>query len=136
MGDPNHGLPLPRSSHGISAHLTDDGKTRLILYGGENCPRTPISDQLWLAEGSDDNEWKWISPRIASDSHEAPRSRLGHAQASVGKSVYIFGGRGNRGGGILDVDISESAMDDLYKIEIIHSPHWPFCPDYTVKYTK
>eukprot|EP00956_Cyclotella_meneghiniana_P016438 scaffold25970_cov73-Cyclotella_meneghiniana.AAC.2 len=130
--DANSGLPLARSSHGISSMKTNDCKTRLLIYGGENTPRVPIADthqQIWLAEESD-NGWKWISPFIASDSHEPPKARLGHAQASVGKYAYIFGGRGTIG------KDKVGELNDMYKVEVIYSPTWPFSPDYTVKYTK
>mmetsp|Transcript_19305 Transcript_19305/g.34893 ORF Transcript_19305/g.34893 Transcript_19305/m.34893 type:complete len:365 (-) Transcript_19305:154-1248(-) len=105
--------PLPRSSHGISA--LKDGQ-RLVLYGGENVARTPIADArqaLWLAEKSDsgDHDWNWISPLLAEDG-AAPSSRIAHSQAAVGDDVYIFGGRSG-------VEIEETALGDLWKLEII-----------------
>jgi len=108
--------PLPRSSHGLSALKNG---TRLVLFGGENVARTPISDArqaLWLAEkksGGDDGEWNWISPP-ADDGGDgvAPSSRIAHSQAAVGDAVYVFGGRGG-------VDIGETALNDLWKLEII-----------------
>ncbi|KAL7537818.1 hypothetical protein ACHAXR_008102 [Thalassiosira sp. AJA248-18] len=105
--------PLPRSSHGLSA--LKNGQC-LVLYGGENVARTPITDAsqvLWLAEKTND-EWKWISP-LADEDGVSPPSRVAHSQAAVnGDTVYIFGGR--RG-----VDVEETALSDLWKLEISSS---------------
>ena len=137
--DPNHGSPLPRSSHVVApvSLAVDDGITRLLVYGGEHSPRVPISDsdhprqELWVAEGRDGGagDWRWISPEVASDSSPPPPARLGHAAAAVGRHVYVFGGRAADGDAAAD-------SDDMYRIEVVHSPHWPFSPEYTVKYTR
>ena len=131
--DPNHGAPLPRSSHAVASvtPAVDDGTTRLLVCGGEDAPDTPIPDPrqvLWVAEGKGggDGTWRWVSPEVASDSAPPPTARCGHAAASSGRYVYVFGGRTAAG----------DATADMYRIEIIHSPTWPFSPEYTVKYTR
>ena len=119
--------PLPRSSHGLSALGCGD---RLVLYGGESVPRTPIADEsqsLWLAErrtaagsrgsapSADDDDgdrrWGWISLGTPEDG-VAPPPRLGHSQASVGDAVYVFGGR-------TGVDVSEAPLNDLWRLEVV-----------------
>ncbi|KAL7531130.1 hypothetical protein ACHAWF_003645 [Thalassiosira exigua] len=101
--------PLPRSSHGLSA--LDDGR-RLVVYGGENIARTPITEEgqvLWLAEKRESDEWKWIS--LTATDGVSPPSRVAHSQASVGDTVYIFGGRQGIG-------MAETPLSDLWKMEI------------------
>jgi len=105
--------PLSRSSHGISA--LENGR-RLVLYGGEHAARTPIADArqaLWLAEkiGDDNQNWIWKSP-VVVEGGAAPSSRIAHSQAAVGDAVYIFGGRGG-------VDIGETALGDVWKLELV-----------------
>ena len=119
--------PLPRSSHGLSALGCGD---RLVLYGGESVPRTPIADEsqsLWLVErrtaagsrgsapSADDDDgdrrWGWISLGTREDG-VAPPPRLGHSQASVGDAVYVFGGR-------TGVDVSEAPLNDLWRLEVV-----------------
>ncbi len=113
--------PLPRSSHGLSALGCGD---RLVLYGGENVPRTPIADDrqsLWLAERTtageqksasddDDRRWGWTSLGPSEDG-VAPPPRVAHSQAAVGDVVYVFGGR-------VAVDVSETPLNDLWRLEI------------------
>ena len=54
--DPIYGIPLPRSSHGVSIlrDETDDSKTtKLLVYGGEHIARTPIDNEassLWICD--------------------------------------------------------------------------------------
>lgn len=116
--------PLARSSHGLS--IIRDG-TFLVLYGGENIARTPITDAtqvLWLAKNKthtnngttevggddDDYEWQWISPTSIGDA--APPSRVAHAQAAVGNNIYVFGGRNG-------IEMGENAMNDMWMLQIV-----------------
>ena len=124
--DPEHGSPICRSSHGLSALVDARGKFhRLILYGGENVARTPITDAaqvLWLAQkdsnaqnegGSSSGGWRWVSLSPNDNDRPTPPSRVAHSQAAVGHAVYIFGGRGG-------VDIGETALNDLWKLDIVY----------------
>ena len=81
-------------------------------------------------EGGDANDkshgWRWISLSSTGDGDRGaddgqslgqaqlscPPSRVAHAQAAIGNVVYIFGGRGG-------VDIGETALNDLWKLEIV-----------------
>mmetsp|Transcript_21347 Transcript_21347/g.43072 ORF Transcript_21347/g.43072 Transcript_21347/m.43072 type:complete len:352 (-) Transcript_21347:83-1138(-) len=105
--DPKHGLPCARSSHGIS--LVQNYK-RIILMGGENIARTPLDpDQAtWAAdrEESDVDSWRWrlIAPE------NAPPLRLAHSQATVGDSVYVFGGR-------MGIGMGEKALNDMWVLD-------------------
>ena len=102
--DPLHGVPCGRSSHGLS--VLKNGK-QLILYGGENIPRTPVEkDQTtWAAEENDDGEWSW---RLIKS--PCPPARVAHAQSVLGDCVYSFGGR-------VGVEMKEKPMNDLWKLD-------------------
>jgi len=118
--------PLARSSHGLS--IIQNGSL-LVLYGGEHVARTPIEDTnssqvLWLAQkkttttnttttgdAAADEEWQWIIPTTTSGSNTPPPSRVAHAQAAVGNTIYIFGGRNG-------ITMGENAMNDLWMLTI------------------
>eukprot|EP00574_Skeletonema_japonicum_P000167 CAMPEP_0201739112 /NCGR_PEP_ID=MMETSP0593-20130828/45602_1 /ASSEMBLY_ACC=CAM_ASM_000672 /TAXON_ID=267983 /ORGANISM="Skeletonema japonicum, Strain CCMP2506" /LENGTH=541 /DNA_ID=CAMNT_0048233361 /DNA_START=263 /DNA_END=1888 /DNA_ORIENTATION=- len=103
--------PLARSSHGLS--IIQNGSL-LVLYGGEHIARTPIEDTnssqvLWVAKKKTAEDWQWIVPTITSSS--APPARVAHAQAAVGNTIYIFGGRNG-------IEMGENAMNDLWMLQI------------------
>ena len=107
--------PLPRSSHGLS--IIQNGSL-LVLYGGENIARTPIQDPtqvLWLAKKTMGQDcWQWIVPTTTTTgtgSSSTPPSRVAHAQAAVGNSIYIFGGRNG-------IEMGENAMNDMWMLQI------------------
>jgi hypothetical protein len=124
LPDPQHGSPCTRSSHGLSLlTLGKDGRDSgvLVLIGGEHVARTPLSfdEFVWVAEPvvADDGKdklpttsWKWRNMRNFK-SNNLPPLRVAHAQAAVGESVYIFGGRSG-------IDMGENAMNDLWKFHI------------------
>ena len=92
----------------------------MVLYGGENVPRTPITDErqsLWMIERTmigttdDDHRWGYKSLVVASGSI-APPPRVAHSQAAVGDVVYVFGGR-------VGVDVSETPLNDMWRLEIV-----------------
>lgn len=101
--DPTKGAPCERSSHGLSLV-----NKRLILYGGEQVARTPISSEqaLWSAHQDDNGVWSWLN--IQTEVHPPPR--VAHAQAVYKDSVYIFGGRAG-------IQMEEAAMNDLWKLD-------------------
>ncbi|KAL9191288.1 hypothetical protein ACHAXT_000994 [Thalassiosira profunda] len=102
-------VPLPRSSHGLSALSNGE----LLLYGGENVARTPITDAaqaLWLAKNSGDG-WQWLAPKVDG---AAPPPRVAHSQAAVGDAVYVYGGRGG-------IEMGEGALSDMWKLEITNA---------------
>lgn len=107
---PSSTSPLPRSSHGLS--IIQNGSL-LVLYGGENTARTPIRDAtqvLWLAKKTSDCCWQWIIPTTKNTS-STPPSRVAHAQAAVGNTIYVFGGRNG-------IEMGENAMNDMWMLEI------------------
>mmetsp|Transcript_14728 Transcript_14728/g.21839 ORF Transcript_14728/g.21839 Transcript_14728/m.21839 type:complete len:435 (+) Transcript_14728:48-1352(+) len=103
--------PLPRSSHGLS--IIHNG-TLLVLYGGEHIARTPIhnpSQVLWLAKRMTGTEsWQWIVP-TTTNAAITPPSRVAHAQAAVGNTIYIFGGRNG-------IEMGENAMNDMWMLTL------------------
>lgn len=102
--DPKHGVPCVRSSHGIS--VIQNG-ARLVVYGGEHVARTPIENEqaLWFCDLDGEAQWKCVTP-----TGSLPPPRVAHAQAAVGDTVYIFGGRAG-------ITMQEQAMDDVWKLE-------------------
>lgn len=113
-GDPNHGRPLSRSSHGLSMV---QNKSRLVLYGGEHIARTPLepNQQTWAVDVAADGSvgpWRLIQPADGV----TPPARVAHAQAVYNDNIiYIFGGRS----GIL---MHECGMNDLWKLDCSGEP--------------
>lgn len=105
-GDPEHGIPCSRSSHGVS-YLNDS----LLVYGGENVARTPIEEEankIWVCSGvtSTLGTWKRISLEGKS-----PPSRIAHAQAAYNdRYIYVFGGRAG-------ITMKEQAMNDMWVLD-------------------
>ena len=105
------------------------------MIGGEHEARTPIpfDNSVWAADlivdaddGDDDDgsqEWQWrliknnpSSSSSTSTSTSSPPLRIAHAQAvHNNQHVYIFGGRAG-------VDMNESAMRDLWKLDCSGPP--------------
>jgi len=104
--DPEHGIPLPRSSHGVST-ISD----RIYVYGGENVARTPLEDDqsLWCAYKNTSNEWAWKSVNPSADATR-PSKRLGHAQCATESKIYVFGGRAG-------TTMGEKALNDLWELD-------------------
>ncbi|XRB16601.1 galactose oxidase [Pseudoscourfieldia marina] len=94
--------PAARSSHGLSA--ISDGT--LILMGGEGAnARSPLGCTIWTLSGEsvaantrDDadlsvdelGQWRMLDDAAFST---MPPPRVGHAQAAIDNTVYVFGGR-------------------------------------------
>lgn len=111
-GDPTHGSPVARSSHGVS--MVQKG-SRLVVLGGENVARTPIdsSNSCWTAHTTDGgSSWQW--QLISAEG--GPPDRIAHAQAaSEDKHVYVFGGRAG-------ITMEEKAMNDLWLLDCSGEP--------------
>lgn len=105
-------VPCPRSSHGLS-FIPRAGAPMLILHGGENVARTPISDPIqctWAADYSPaEKTWQWRSVSIDSTS-SSPPPRVAHAQAAIGSKVYIFGGR-------MGIHMDEKPLSDMWVLD-------------------
>lgn len=113
LPDPQHGMPRPRSSHGVSMLLASDS---LILYGGENIARTPIEVEVascWVCKGVSSTQpfWNKIDCHATGNPKNFPPSRIAHAQAVYNdKHIYIFGGRAG-------ITMKEQAMNDLWMLD-------------------
>jgi len=111
--DPKHGLPLARSSHGVS-YLS--GSDTLVVYGGEHVARTPLpADQACWAcvhVTSAAPTWKCLSA-ASTAAAASPPPRIAHAQAVVqDRYVYMFGGRAG-------ITMQEQAMNDLWQLDTV-----------------
>lgn len=75
-------IPKGRSSSSI---VHNQGK--LYLFGGENIPRVPVDEDLHVF---DLKEAKWSIEETKGD---LPAKRLAHSMVSVGKYLFLYGGR-------------------------------------------
>lgn len=101
--DATHGVPLKRSSHGVS--LLRRG-TVLFVYGGEHIARTPIEPASQTAWKADLVKQQWHA--VIDTNNVGPSPRVAHAQAVHQDSVvYVFGGRAG-------ITMQESPLNDLW----------------------
>jgi Galactose oxidase, central domain/Kelch motif len=110
--DPQHGVPIPRSSHGVSYLAHSD---TLIVYGGEHVARTPIEDEAascWICRNiTTASSAAWQRIDCSSLSRISPPSRIAHAQALYDdRYLYVFGGRAG-------ITMQEQAMNDLWVLD-------------------
>ena len=131
--------PSPRSSHGLSALSCG---TRLVLYGGEVTPMTPVADRthqaLWLAERTstksasrpstvwkypfdhptENDRWQWKSIPHHSSSTSATDDTITAAvpPPRVGHSQASVGNITYVMGGI---GTNQQTLNDMWKLEII-----------------
>ena len=102
--DPTHGVPIARSSHGVSTiyNSSTNNANKIVsvyIYGGENVARTPLEDsqstwrasQVSVTENDPERTIKWSWTLVKPE--ETPPTRVRHAQCAAGSSIYIFGGR-------------------------------------------
>ena len=116
--DPVAGSPCSRSSHGVSFVGGGTSAPRLLVIGGEHIARTPIADEkqaVWAADYTHHGVWKWRS--IAGRENGIPSlpSRLGHAQATIGEKIYIFGGRSG-------IQMDEEPLNDMWVLDASGKP--------------
>lgn len=110
--DPTHGVPMARSSHGVSVLVRTD---TLIVFGGEHLARTPMAaaSACWACTGISSSQpaWQWIDGSSSSGSSTSPPNRIAHSQAVYAdRYVYIFGGRAG-------ITMEEKAMNDLWVLD-------------------
>lgn len=109
---------LPRSSHTVNVI----GK-RAYIFGGEISPREPVENAMHVLNlalpGSTSCGSEKIEAKAGSGSSEVPQARVGHSSASIGKHIYIFGGRGGP---------SMSALDEHGRIWVFDTTkdEWTF----------
>jgi N-acetylneuraminic acid mutarotase len=95
-------IPPGRSSHSCVVV-----ESKLAVFGGEDEPRHPINNSVYLFDIA---ESKWTSFSAPTDS-AAPLARVGHAAASVGSKMFVFGGR-------TGVDQSETSLGDFWEFDL------------------
>ena len=96
----SRGSTLSRSSHSVS--VTAD--SRVLLYGGEIKPRTPVdadeasrgSVHVFDIEkpGVGGPQWATAFSSSGLSSSSIPEPRVGATTAVVGEQLYLWGGRG------------------------------------------
>jgi len=94
-----------RSSHDLSVVPGCDCDYTMYVFGGEHVARNAIDTKLHalqISESSTTAQWQTVEAKGTP-----PCSRFGHAQASIGDKVYVFGGR--RG-----INMDEKALNDLH----------------------
>jgi len=93
--------PIDRSSHAISVVGNS-----LYLFGGEHTARTPVPSTLHVLD-MNSSEPKWKTEEVIGS---PPSPRFGHAQATIGDCIYVFGGRAG-------LQIDELLMNDMHKFD-------------------
>ncbi len=87
--------PLPRSSHSLSVI-----KGKAYIFGGEEQPREPVSDEMHIytlpSSGVSEADYQKVAAQASPDGGEIPPPRVGHTANAVGDKIYIFGGRGGK----------------------------------------
>jgi len=101
-------VPLGRSSHSmVTAH--EGGKEVVVLFGGEQEPRHPIDNAVHVLDVASHRWTRIVS--LDDNANSAPVARVGHAAASVGHRVFVFGGR-------TGVDQVESTLGDMWEFDV------------------
>ena len=83
LGSAKRPNPPPRSSHTV----TRVGTGQIAVFGGEDEPRHAFDPLVYIFDG---DTWTTRGSAVASSS---PHLLLGHGAASVGNTLYVFGGR-------------------------------------------
>ncbi|GMP66533.1 hypothetical protein CsSME_00026854 [Camellia sinensis var. sinensis] len=90
--------PGARSSHAI----TIVGQ-KAYVFGGEFTPRVPVDNHMHVL---DLNDLTWS---VAEVTGNAPPPRVGVTMASVGETIYVFGGR----------DATHTELNELYSFDTV-----------------
>lgn len=92
--------PGARSSHAI----TIVGQ-KAYAFGGEFKPRVPVDNDLYVFDLND------LSWSVAQATGDIPPPRVGVTMASVGGTIYVFGGR----------DATHKELNELYSFDTLTS---------------
>jgi len=104
LGAPeNSNEPRGRSSHSLSAAKLSNGRSVLVLFGGEDLPRHTFENCVWIMDLTD-HKWNRLET-----TGEIPSSRLGHVAEIIVDNLWIFGGRNN----------NKEELNDLYSLNLI-----------------
>nr|GEX77611.1 nitrile-specifier protein 5 [Tanacetum cinerariifolium] len=88
--------PGARSSHAIT--IVGD---KAYAFGGEFKPRVPVDNSLYVF---DLNTLTWSIAEVTGDT---PPPRVGVTMASIGETIYVFGGR----------DATHAELNELYSFD-------------------
>ncbi|CAA7409644.1 unnamed protein product [Spirodela intermedia] len=88
--------PGARSSHAITVV-----GSRAYAFGGEFTPRVPVDNKIHVF---DLETLTWSVPEVTGD---IPPPRVGVTMATVGKTIYVFGGR----------DAEHKELNELYSFD-------------------
>lgn len=89
--------PGARSSHAIAIV-----GQKVYAFGGEFTPRVPVDNKLYVF---DLNDRTWSVVEAASG--DVPPPRVGVTMASIGETIYVFGGR----------DAEHKELNELYSFD-------------------
>ena len=78
--------PPPRSSHTV----TRVGTGKVAVFGGEDKPRHAFDSQVYVFDG---DTWTIRTGAASTTIPSGTTLLLGHGAASVGETLYVFGGR-------------------------------------------
>ncbi|KAH6756905.1 Galactose oxidase/kelch repeat superfamily protein [Perilla frutescens var. hirtella] len=90
--------PGGRSSHAIAVV-----GQKVYAFGGEFEPRVPVDNHLYVFN-LNDQTWS-----VVNASGNVPSARVGVTMASIGGTIYVFGGR----------DAAHEELDQLYSFETL-----------------
>ncbi|XP_057977520.1 nitrile-specifier protein 5 [Malania oleifera] len=76
------GGPGARSSHAVTVFAQ-----KACVFGGELTPRVPVDNDLYVFDLHD------LTWTVAAVTGDVPPPRIGVTMASVGDTIYVFGGR-------------------------------------------
>lgn len=81
--------PRPRSYHSATAIQGKNGKSQLVIFGG-NGPDSSFNT-VHVLETDGKGEWAWINPKVSGD---VPVARTGHVATLLAdkKTILIYGG--------------------------------------------
>nr|GLL23070.1 nitrile-specifier protein 5 [Ipomoea trifida] len=88
--------PGARSSHAITIV-----GLKVYAFGGEFTPRVPVDNKLYVF---DLNDQTWS---VAEATGDVPPPRVGVTMASIGETIYVFGGR----------DAEHQELNELYSFD-------------------
>lgn len=98
--------PVARQKHAMTS-----AGTRFYLFGGQTA--AGMANDLWQYDTTD-STWAFLNANLSSSS---PRARWGHAMASVGTRLFVFGGQTGQ--------TTKSLANDLWRYDTIAST-WAF----------
>ena len=94
-------VPIGRSSHSLNAVAQ-----KLYVFGGENTPRVPVDNDMYVYDTAAEC-WSNVE-----NNGNAPCPRIAHSSAVVGDHIYIFGGR-------TGITMGEGSLNDFHRFNTV-----------------